>query len=157
MKVCIICGQEKPLDQFPTNRRMPDGHLGWCMECFVLRSLMRKPTKDEATDETTEETEAQSAEAKQSAPVLVKKTKTKLTPEERRRREAERKRKWYRANAEEIRKKRRAYSLEYYWKNREKYREYRKKWAQKNRERLLEYHRAYYAMNKGTKVKATTI
>lgn len=36
-KVCIICGHELPLEQFPTNRRMPDGHLGWCYECFALR------------------------------------------------------------------------------------------------------------------------
>lgn len=37
-KVCIICGQELPIELFPTNRRMPDGHLGWCKECFALRT-----------------------------------------------------------------------------------------------------------------------
>lgn len=38
-KVCIVCGQELPIERFPENRRMPDGHLGWCFECFALRTL----------------------------------------------------------------------------------------------------------------------
>lgn len=36
-KVCIVCGEELPIEMFPTNRRMPDGHLGWCFDCFKLR------------------------------------------------------------------------------------------------------------------------
>lgn len=36
-KVCICCGEELPIEKFPTNRRMKDGHLGWCFECFKLR------------------------------------------------------------------------------------------------------------------------
>lgn len=37
-KVCIVCGEELPIEMFPTNRRMKDGHLGWCFECFKHRS-----------------------------------------------------------------------------------------------------------------------
>lgn len=33
-KVCSICGQELPLDMFPINRGMKDGHLGKCFKCF---------------------------------------------------------------------------------------------------------------------------
>lgn len=36
-KMCIVCGQLKDIDDFPRNRRMPDGHLGWCMDCFEKR------------------------------------------------------------------------------------------------------------------------
>lgn len=36
-KVCICCGERLQIDKFPTNRRMKDGHLGWCFECFKLR------------------------------------------------------------------------------------------------------------------------
>lgn len=35
-KVCSLCGQELPLDMFPTNQGMPDGHLGKCFECWAM-------------------------------------------------------------------------------------------------------------------------
>lgn len=40
-KVCVVCGHELPLDRFPQNRRMPDGHLGWCFDCFKHREYIR--------------------------------------------------------------------------------------------------------------------
>lgn len=36
-KACVCCGEKLPIEMFPTNRRMKDGHLGWCFECFKLR------------------------------------------------------------------------------------------------------------------------
>lgn len=36
-KRCIKCCREFTLDHFPPNRRMPDGHLNWCFECFEHR------------------------------------------------------------------------------------------------------------------------
>lgn len=47
-KMCIVCGQLKDIDDFPRNRRMPDGHLGWCMDCFRFRGLphaVEKPAR----------------------------------------------------------------------------------------------------------------
>lgn len=38
-KQCIVCGKVKNIESFPPNRRMPDGHLGWCMDCFKKRGL----------------------------------------------------------------------------------------------------------------------
>lgn len=38
-KQCIVCGKVKDIESFPPNRRMPDGHLGWCMDCFKKRGL----------------------------------------------------------------------------------------------------------------------
>ena len=35
-KVCSMCGQELPLDMFPTNRGMEDGHFGKCFKCWEL-------------------------------------------------------------------------------------------------------------------------
>lgn len=35
-KVCSLCGQELPLEKFPTNRGMEDGHLGKCFDCWAM-------------------------------------------------------------------------------------------------------------------------
>lgn len=35
-KVCTMCGRLLPIEQFPTNRGMADGHLGKCFECWPL-------------------------------------------------------------------------------------------------------------------------
>lgn len=37
-KVCLCCGESLPIEQFPTNRRMLDGHLGWCFDCWKMRN-----------------------------------------------------------------------------------------------------------------------
>ena len=36
-KTCIICGEALPIERFPENRRMPDGHLDWCLDCWKFR------------------------------------------------------------------------------------------------------------------------
>lgn len=35
-KSCSLCGRELPLESFPTNRGMKDGHLGKCFECWAM-------------------------------------------------------------------------------------------------------------------------
>lgn len=35
-KSCTLCGRELPLESFPTNRGMKDGHLGKCFECWAM-------------------------------------------------------------------------------------------------------------------------
>lgn len=35
-KFCALCGRELPLESFPTNRGMKDGHLGKCFECWAM-------------------------------------------------------------------------------------------------------------------------
>lgn len=35
-KFCSLCGRELPLESFPTNRGMKDGHLGKCFECWAM-------------------------------------------------------------------------------------------------------------------------
>lgn len=36
-KICIRCGEEKPLDEFYVHKRMADGHLNVCKSCVKLR------------------------------------------------------------------------------------------------------------------------
>lgn len=36
-KICIRCGEEKPLDDFYIHKRMADGHLNVCKSCVKLR------------------------------------------------------------------------------------------------------------------------
>ena len=38
-KICSICGRELPLDEFPINRGMADGHLGKCFKCWAKFTL----------------------------------------------------------------------------------------------------------------------
>jgi hypothetical protein len=33
MKTCIACGQTKPLDDFPRDKRRRDGHTNRCKPC----------------------------------------------------------------------------------------------------------------------------
>lgn len=35
-KVCTMCGRLLPIEKFPTNRGMADGHLGKCFDCWPL-------------------------------------------------------------------------------------------------------------------------
>ena len=59
-KVCSMCGQELPLDMFPTNRGMADGHLGKCFACWDaftsdrlrVQCLRERKEMEPATNET---------------------------------------------------------------------------------------------------------
>lgn len=42
MKVCTRCGEEKPLDGFPRNKRNRDGHHGWCKPCHAAKERERR-------------------------------------------------------------------------------------------------------------------
>lgn len=95
MKTCVCCGDVLPIDRFPENRRMPDGHLGWCYDCFKLRTSTRM---------------------KKVAPALVPATTPKqpkkrcrFTDEERRIRKRAYQREWCAKNRERRRETNRAY------------------------------------------------
>lgn len=123
MKVCIVCGQEKPLDQFPTNRGMKDGHLGWCFECFAQRhKFYHYPT----------EVAPQPREEHRGRP----RTRVGSTPEECA--ELERKREYakyfHRRNKQKYLERTRARSRRYYWANREKELERQKEYRKRKKE-----------------------
>jgi hypothetical protein len=42
MKRCPDCGKYKPLDQFPRNKRMPDGRHAYCKPCHNARGRESK-------------------------------------------------------------------------------------------------------------------
>ncbi|MBR4968919.1 MAG: hypothetical protein IKY57_02030 [Alistipes sp.] len=125
-KVCIVCGQELPIEQFPENRRMPDGHLGWCFECFALRTWKPKqhqiePVAEEPTPE--------------EQPAPVEPSKPKRSPKVIRR---------YK-RSEESKERNRIRARQYYYEHRERcianQRRYRQ--TEQGRKRKAEHMRAY--------------
>lgn len=51
MKVCKICGQEKPLSSYHKNRNRPDGVTIYCKPCAVLKaSQWQKSHKDRVNE-----------------------------------------------------------------------------------------------------------
>lgn len=137
MKVCIVCGQEKPLDQFPTNRGMKDGHLGWCFECFAHRhKFYHYPT----------EVEPQQREERRGRPkrIVLK------TPEERKKRRRELAKVRYHRRKEDpaFRECRRESSRKHYWLHRERNLERHRKWVENNLEWAKRYHHDYYLRHK---------
>lgn len=124
-KTCIVCGQELPLAQFPTNKRMPDGHLGWCFECFRLRVYAR-PTNPEPE-------QLPPPIAEEAVPDRVELAKAR-----------ERKRKWYQDHKEEAKQyalkwrkteRGRAYTKAYMaaYQKKEKWRAYKREWQRRKR------------------------
>ena len=125
-KVCIVCGQELPISQFPTNRRMPDGHLGWCFECFKLRTWKPKQHRIEPVAE-------ESTPKEQPAPAGP--PKPKRSPKE-----------IFRRNrSEEAKERNRLNARRYYWEHREQCIVNQKRYRQTERGKQLraEYARAY--------------
>lgn len=55
MKNCIKCGVEKPLSEYYIGKKMKDGHLNTCKECFKAQVLSRytrrppRPRQEEVT------------------------------------------------------------------------------------------------------------
>lgn len=129
-KICKICGKRKPLDQFPINRGMADGHLGRCFECFALRD---KPVVVKPQEE--------------AHPTKYQR-KTKVTDEERRRKAAERKKRYYHAHKEAVLARQRAYQRKYYQEHIEEYRIKRMAYSEAHREELAEYRHEYYIKHK---------
>jgi hypothetical protein len=37
-KVCVRCGQTKPLDEFPGDRSRDDGRYPYCLDCHAAQS-----------------------------------------------------------------------------------------------------------------------
>ena len=132
-KICKICGKRKPLDQFPINRGMADGHLGRCFECFALRD---KPVVVKPQEEVHQ---------------TKYKRKTKVTDEERRRKAAERKKRYYHAHKEAVLARQRAYQRKYYQNHREEYRIRRKAYGEAHKEEIAEYMREYYQQTKNSR------
>lgn len=117
MKRCIVCGQDFPLENFPTNRRMPDGHLGWCFECFALRTWKPKQSQTEPVAE-------KSTPEEKPAPAESPKPKRSLKEIHRRNR------------SEEYKERNRLYSRRYYWEHREQCIETQKRYRQTKQGRL---------------------
>ena len=44
-KLCKKCGVEKPLEQFPRDRRYKFGRFCWCLECRRLYNKIGLATK----------------------------------------------------------------------------------------------------------------
>lgn len=125
-KVCVVCGQELPISQFPENRRMPDGHLGWCFECFALRTCKPKQPQIEPVAE---------EPMPEEHPAPVEPPKPKRSPKEIHRRN----------RSEEYKERNRLNARRYYWEHRERcianQRRYRQ--TEQGRQRKAESMRAY--------------
>lgn len=123
-KVCIVCGEELPIDMFPTNRRMKDGHLGWCFDCFKLRGT-------EAGREYFKQKETEKAARLE--------------------RKKEQRRRWARENAEKMREYAKKWHREHYVDPafREKRKEYMKEYRQRPeaKEKAKAIKARYYANN----------
>ena len=123
-KVCIVCGQELPIERFPENRRMHDGHLGWCFECFALRTLEGRLKAKKHEIQPVEVT-----------PIQKEQSKPKRSPKEIRRSN----------RSEETKERNRIYSRKYYHEHREQCRERERCYRQSERgrqrkaERMREY------------------
>lgn len=134
------------MEQFPTNRRMPDGHLGWCFECFKLRTYQR-PKKQPKVEPVEVIVPVEEPKPKRRGGRVAT-----LTPEERKRRDRESVRRWKERNREKCR----ATALAYYYKNKdnEEWRAHRKevekryRSTEKYREGKNRRNRAYYLANK---------
>lgn len=117
-KVCIVCGQELPIEQFPENRRMPDGHLGWCFECFALRTW--KPQQHQIEPVAEEPTP-------EEQPAPVEPPKPKRSPKEIRRRN----------RSEESKERNRIRARQYYYEHRDRCIANQKRYRQSERGRQL--------------------
>ena len=106
-KVCIVCGQELPISQFPTNRGMPDGHLGWCFECFKFR------TWETILKERKRETPAEPPKSKVTKAISL------------------------RNRSEEAKEQSRSYALRYYYEHREERLAYQNRYAKSERGKQL--------------------
>lgn len=128
-KVCICCGERLSIEMFPTNRRMKDGHLGWCFECFKLRGT--EDGRRIATPKAKRKKEL-SEEAKARRKAYIKS--------------------WREANIDRVR----GYANEYYHRNKtteifkEKRKTYQKAYRQRPdvKPRISAIHAAYYQRNK---------
>ena len=138
-KVCSMCGQELPLDMFPTNRGMADGHLGKCFACWKLFTepktrIQLGKERHEKQMQDLERAEQRKEQRKEKLRKQARERYRKRT-EEQRVRDNELKRKW---RAENPDKHRKAVNR---WrdKNYERYSEYQRKWREEHREEVLKY------------------
>ena len=51
MKICVICGEEKPLDEFGKNRTMKDGRRSNCKVCHSREERQRYREEPRAKEE----------------------------------------------------------------------------------------------------------
>lgn len=42
LKICSKCGEEKPCEEFSTDRRASDGRFGWCAACTRTKASLRR-------------------------------------------------------------------------------------------------------------------
>lgn len=129
-KVCIVCGQELPIERFPENRRMPDGHLGWCFECFALRTLEGRLKAKKHEIQPVEVTPIPKEQ-----PQTKEQSKPKRSPKEIRRRN----------RSEEYKERNRLNARRYYWEHREQCIANQKRYRQteQGRQRKAESMREY--------------
>lgn len=150
-KVCICCGEKLPIDMFPTNRRMKDGHLGWCFDCFALRTPPKRyPTIEVEQEPTIEPIEVFSPQ--EAVPKKKRGRKPKYTPEESHRRKLEMTRRWTQEHREYVRQyaaavyAQKKLDEEFLRKRREQQRKYRE--SDKGRATAKRSRHAYYLANK---------
>ena len=138
VKICKKCGEVKLPDDFHRDRRRPDGRFPYCKVCMSAHT--RKWYEDNR-----EYANAKSKERREANPE----------------REAEKNRRWRKANTEHIAEYKRAnreritntrkaweqthpnYAKERYWANPERARERSKNWAQQHQEEIAEKARGY--------------
>lgn len=160
-KVCKVCGRELSIAHFPLNRRMPDGHLGWCFDCFSMRTPPKREQEIEPTIEVEQEPTIEPIEVfspreavspQEVVPKKKRGRKPKYTPEESHRRKLEMTRRWTQEHREYVREyaatvyAQKKLDEEFMRKRREQQRKYRE--SDRGRATAKRSRRAYYLANK---------
>lgn len=145
-KICSICGRELPLDEFPTNRGMADGHLGKCFKCWAKFTLDKNRVLAMAGRKQEQKEEPK---PNPKPKVVEKKPKVKKT-----RNRYEYNRAWYLAHKEEHKESMRKYRNSE--KGRETTRRSQREWYE-NLKKNPEKYRAYIVAQNERKRKRTAL
>lgn len=153
-KICSVCQQEKPKEDFPKRSDTPTGLRSDCKECYNLKSReyyednsekvnkrtseYQKLHKDENARRKREKYQADPEKHRELDRQYRKENKDKLNAAARKRR------------SKNVEKYRRQYK-EYYYANTDKMKKYRKQWASRNKDKV-----AYYAAERRAKRKQAT-
>jgi len=132
-KVCLKCGERKPLYQFSIDKRntLKGGRTNICKACKVIEhTLYYYQNKDKILIRLKRYRDNHKGERKTYYKIYQEKNREKLSKLAR---------EWYQKNKEAIKKR----SLEYYEENREACNQRRKLWIKKNKEKIKEYNRQY--------------
>lgn len=133
-KICLKCGERKPVSKFPIDKRYTDGRIGTCKVCRSRESLKYYyQNREQILNRVKEYQETNRKDRSDYFKDYQKEHKEQLKKNAG---------KWYKNNKKAIKKR----NLKYYQENREVCQAIRELWREKNKEKIKKYNQEYWKL-----------